>query len=221
MGACIFGVYFHFFVDNYWNEENLFRSVLLFAWLTFFWELYLSFRQYKMYVSVTTVPVEFAGVLDQTTLTKARLYNIDKYKFGFVNGIWDQCLSTVSGVILLTNVLPFLWKVSGDVLVSVGLSEHSEILRTVLFAMIGSFLSTIINTPWSMYNTFVVEEKHGFNNQTIGFYFKDKVKKFLVSQVISSLVIAAATFIIKSGGQYFFIYLWLFCSLVVFLFMTV
>ena len=56
--------------------------------------------------------------------------------------------------------------------------------------------------------------------QTIGFYFKDLVKKLAVMLVISLPLVAALIYIIKWGGQYFFIYTWIF-TLVVTLVSTV
>lgn len=34
---------------------------------------------------------------------------------------------------------------------------------------------TLIGLPFSLYSTFVVEAKHGFNKQTLGLFFADKV----------------------------------------------
>lgn len=84
-----------------------------------------------------------------------------------------------------------------------------------------SVISLILDLPWNLYYTFVLEEKHGFNKYTLGFYFWDKVKKFLLMTTISMLIISLTIKIILIGGQYFFIYLWLFCSLVVLLFATI
>lgn len=39
-------------------------------------------------------------------------------------------------------------------------------------------LQTIIGLPFSLYSTFVVEERHGFNKQTLGLFFADKVRAY-------------------------------------------
>lgn len=46
--------------------------------------------------------------------------------------------------------------------------------------------------------------------QTIGFFLKDAVKKFVVTQCILLPVTSLLLYIIKIGGDYFFIYAWLF-----------
>ncbi|XP_054163696.1 CAAX prenyl protease 1 homolog [Oppia nitens] len=209
--------FFHQLVDNYWTPTNIFASVLVFSWIVFIWDLYLSRRQYKVYKSVVEVPTELIGVLDRDTLTKARDYNIDKSRFGFYASIWNQCLNTV---ILWTEAIPLLWRYSGVVVSRVGYKDN-EILQTLTFVLIGSVISTIIDLPWSLYHTFIVEQKHGFNKQTPAFYAKDKLKKFVITQAIISPILSVAIWIVKIGGDYFFVYLWAFVFVVTLFLMTV
>ena len=79
----------------------------------------------------------------------------------------------------------YLLFVSGDLLVNFGYQPSDEIYRSIVFTFLSNVFSTIIGLPFSIYSTFVLEEKHGFNQQTAVFYIKDQVKKFLVSQVNS------------------------------------
>ncbi|CAG2110477.1 unnamed protein product [Medioppia subpectinata] len=205
-------------ITTFWTPNNIFFSVLVFTWIVFAWDLYLSRRQYKIYKSVTEVPTELIGVLDTETLVKARDYNIDKSCFGFYSSIWNQLLSTL---ILWTEAIPMLWHFAGRTISRVGYTTDNEILQTLAFVLIGSVISTIIDLPWSLYHTFVIEERHGFNKQTMGFYAKDKVKKFVIMQAIISPILSMAIWIVKWGGDYFFIYLWAFCFIITLLLMTV
>lgn len=50
--------------------------------------------------------------------------------------------------------------------------------------------------------------------QTLGFFFKDAIKKFIVTQCILLPVTSLLLYIIKIGGDYFFIYAWLFTLVV-------
>ncbi|CAB1330635.1 unnamed protein product [Coregonus sp. 'balchen'] len=88
---------------------------------------------------------------------------------------------------------------------------YSETEGTSLsFLMLATLFSAFTGLPWSIYNTFVIEEKHGFNQQTLGFFLKDAVKKFIVTQCILLPVTSLLLYIIKIGGDFFFIYAWLF-----------
>lgn len=93
-------------------------------------------------------------------------------------------------------------------------------------------LELVLTTPWSLYDVFVIEEKHGFNKQvckikqileyqqslpsflfqTFTIFIKDQLTKFIVVNVISVPIIAISILLIKWAGDSFFIYLWLFAS---------
>ena len=75
--------------------------------------------------------------------------------------------------------------------------------------------------PFSIYRVFVLEQRHGFNKQTPTFYAKDQIKKFVIGQIIQSPILAAVIKIVYLGGDYFFIYLWMFAVLITLFLMTV
>ena len=45
------------------------------------------------------------------------------------------------------------------------LGTHTQVIQTVVFLLLVLTYSTITEIPWSVYSTFVLEEKHGFNKQ--------------------------------------------------------
>lgn len=76
--------------ENMFSEEEIFYSVLVFLWIVYFWESYLSSRQRYLARTVEKVPKELEKVLDQETFTKARLYSLDKSTYGFWSGLYHQ-----------------------------------------------------------------------------------------------------------------------------------
>lgn len=221
MSKCIFGVYLRPYIDLVAgvlrDPATVFQLVLLFIWLQFFFEMYLSVRQYLVYKKNASIPTQLAGVLDGDTFTKARAYQMDKTQFSFFSSTWGQLVTTA---ILVFNGIPWLWNASGNVLRSFGHGQE-EVVQTLVFVFLGAVISTVLDLPFSMYSTFVIEERHGFNKQTLGFYAKDKLKKFVVSQAIAAPILSLAVVIIKNGGDYFFVYLWGFCFVITLLLMTV
>ncbi|XP_022289103.2 CAAX prenyl protease 1 homolog isoform X1 [Crassostrea virginica] len=187
------------------SEQEIFYSVLAFLWVVYFWESYLSSRQRYLARTVEKVPKELESVLDQETFTKARLYSLDKSTYGFWSGIYHQIESTL---ILCLGALPFVWKLSGRIIGQFGYNEDYEILQSITFILIFMLYSTITSLPWSLYETFVLEEKHGFNKQTLPFFIKDTIKKLLVGMALSLPIVSLLIYIIKIGGDYFFIYAW-------------
>ncbi|CAG2178693.1 unnamed protein product [Oppiella nova] len=87
--------------------------------------------------------------------------------------------------------------------------------------MIGSLLSAISGLPISLYRTFVVEQSYGFNKQTIGFYAKDRLMKYVVMQTILAVIISATLYIVQHSGQYVWLYLWFFSFVVTLVLMTI
>lgn len=71
-------------------------------------------------------------------------------------------------------------------------------------------ISTIASLPFSLYSTFVIEERHGFNKQTLKLYFSDLIKGHLVGAAIGMPFLAGFLKIIKISGENFYLYVWLF-----------
>ncbi|KAK2187946.1 hypothetical protein NP493_149g03019 [Ridgeia piscesae] len=200
------------------QDIDILNTVITFLWIVYLWEAYLSYRQGCLYKSAREVPDELKDVLDKETFEKARLYQIDKREFGFWSGLYSQFETTL---ILFFGGLPFLWAVSGRFIQRFGLGPEYEITQSLVFVLAEVLFSTVISLPWSLYSTFVIEERHGFNKQTLGFFFKDKVKKLVVAMAIALPIVALLIYIIKVGGDYFFIYAWLFMFTISLLLMTV
>lgn len=68
----------------------------------------------------------------------------------------------------------------------------------------------IVHMPFELYSIFVIEERHGFNKQTIGLFFMDKVKMLGLSFIFGVPVLSAILHIIKWGGEWFWLYVWAF-----------
>ncbi|XP_049787802.1 CAAX prenyl protease 1 homolog [Schistocerca cancellata] len=189
------------------EEQKIFYGILTFMIVEFLWELYLSIRQHHVYEHAVRVPNELKDILTHETYEKARIYGLDRCTFSIVKDIFGMVLSVA---IMLFDGIPYFWDLSERIISAFGYSSHNEILQSVTFGFILYTFSTIINLPLVVYNTFVLEEKHGFNKQTVGFFVKDKLKSFAVSQVIFTPLLAAMVYIVQIGGKYFFLYLWMF-----------
>jgi len=201
------------------DPGTIFYGVLGFMWIEFLWEGYIGYRQKKVYKNNTEVPPELSSFLDKDTFTKARLYALDKAEFGAVQGWFNQILSTA---IIWFMGYRYFWDLAGSTVTSLGYDvSDNEIIMSLLFTFYMSIFSTITGLPFSIYSTFVVEERHGFNKQTPGFYAKDQIKKFVVGQVIQSPILAGIIKIVFWGGDYFFIYLWVFAVLMTLFLMTI
>ncbi|XP_037097756.1 CAAX prenyl protease 1 homolog [Syngnathus acus] len=195
------------FINELPVEKQIFYAVLGFSWTVYIWEAYLSHRQRRTYRSTTRVPQELEKVIDSETFEKSRLYQLDKSNFSFWSGLYSETEGTL---ILVLGGIPLLWGLAGAGTKHFGFGPEYEITQSLVFLTLATLFTALTGLPWSMYNTFVIEEKHGFNQQTLGFFIKDAVKKFAVTQCILLPVTSLLLYIIKIGGDYFFIYAWLF-----------
>ena len=55
----------------------------------------------------------------------------------------------------------------------------------------------VMELPWSVYSTFVVEQRHGFNKQTPGLFIQDLVTSLLLGAVLIPPITAGFTYIIQ------------------------
>jgi len=201
------------------DSGTIFNCVLGFMWIEFLWEGYIGYRQKKIYKSRLSVPKELESILDQETFSKARLYALDKASFGAVEGWFSQILSTC--VIWFMGYKVF-WTFATSSVEHFGLvASENEVLVSILFSLYLSVFSTLTGLPFSVYKEFVLEQKHGFNKQTPGFYVKDQIKKFVIGQLIQAPILAGIIKIVYWGGDHFYIYLWLFVVLITLFLMTV
>lgn len=116
------------------------------------------------------------------------------------------------------------WVLTGPMLTGFGYWPSTwdvEIGRSIAFSILAMGFNNIVGLPLSLYSTFVLEEKHGFNKQTFGFFVKDFIKKIIVSIIITSPIVGLLVKIVQAGGQYFFVWLWVFCFIVLMFLMTI
>lgn len=114
--------------------------------------------------------------MDSETFEKSRLYQLDKSTFSFWSGLYSEVEGTF---ILLFGGIPYLWKLSGRFCGYAGFGPEYEITQSLVFLLLATLFSALTGLPWSLYNTFVIEEKHGFNHQTLDFFMKDAIKNLL------------------------------------------
>eukprot|EP01135_Chromosphaera_perkinsii_P001083 Nk52_evm33s158 gene=Nk52_evmTU33s158 len=183
--------------------EYFFWSIA-FCNLMFVFETYLEWRHGRKFTE-KEIPKEIQGLVDRETFDKSRSYGRDKCLFSLFRSVFSQ---TETMMVLMFGGLPYIWNLAGYLLDDY--EVKGEIGQSVLFMFLFQVYETALSLPWSVYYTFVVEEKHGFNKQDGWFFFKDTVKSFILSTVVTSVVVSCVVYLVHWGGPYFYIYVWLF-----------
>ncbi|KAL3276671.1 hypothetical protein HHI36_012041 [Cryptolaemus montrouzieri] len=187
--------------------------ILSFLWIEYLWELYLSVRQHKKVLKAQQVPKELKNVMNEETFQKARLYTLAKSQFGFVKDTFSIIISTI---VIYGELLSEFWETS-----RIMSPYPGEVATSCVWLFTLSSLSTIIDLPFTIYYTFVLEEKFGFNKQTAGFFIWDKVKSFCINQIFCLMIASVVIIIVKNGGDYFFIWLWAVVCLITLVILTI
>lgn len=92
--------------------------------------------------------------------------------FSFISNLFTTAVS----VLLLVNwYMPKLWYASTALAVHFGYNRSHEVLITVIYNLLDSGKDLLLGLPFGLYSTFVVEQRHGFNKQSLGLFVKDQV----------------------------------------------
>ena len=156
----------------------------------------------------------------QEKFRKAQSYGLDKIQFGMFASLYDV-VESVS--FLLLGFAPLTWdftsKLGADWF---GWTEvANEIKISLLWLLVVTLIGTITKLPFELYSTFQIERKHGFNQQTLRLFFTDQIKTLALTCVIGGPFVATMLYIIKAGGQYFYLYVWAFFFVFSILMMTI
>lgn len=128
------------------------------------------------------------------TLAKAKVAQLDILIDAFVLVGWTLLggLSALNAAVL-SYMEPGLWQ---------------QVVLVLAFTLVGG----LIDLPLSLYQTFVLEQKFGFNKMTWKLWFSDSVKGLLLGLVLGVPLIAMVLWLMQAGGAYW--WLWTWCALV-------
>ena len=128
--------------------------------------------------------------------------------------------------LVLLGFLPFVWDTAAVFCAEWGLLSYTsnpiqeEIVITTIFVCILGLHEIIVRLPFSIYKTFVIEEKHGFNKTTLVLFLRDKVVSAIVGFITGVPVISLLIWVVRIGGPYFYFYVWVLLFIVSTIFMT-
>ncbi|MCP9291687.1 M48 family metallopeptidase [Gracilimonas sediminicola] len=144
------------------------------------------------------LPEEFEGVYDEDTYAKSQEYTKVRTKFGFLTGGFDLAL-----------VLGF-WFSGGfnwlDQIVRAW--GFGELVTGLTYIGILLLAKTILNLPFSIYSTFVIEERFGFNKTTPKTFVLDMVKGLGLGLLIGTPLLAGILWFFMYAGDLAWLYAW-------------
>jgi len=150
------------------------------------------------------LPPEFAGTYDQSKYDESQKYASVTIKFG----LYENGYSTAITIVFLLcggfNIVDIWARNLG----------YGEIITGLIFSGILISLSFFSSLPFSIYSTFFIEERFGFNRTTIKTFILDIVKASVLALILGGPLLALLLWFFMSSGSYG----WLFCWIGVFIF---
>lgn len=176
--------------------NNLFYIIIAILVIQFLLETALDYLNAKRYSH--PVPDELSDVFDADEYQKSQEYKKTNYQFGI--------LSSTFSLLLTLGFLFFGGFERVDSLAR-SFSDNSIVVALIFFGVI-LIGSDIVTTPFSYYQTFMIEERFGFNKSTKKLFFLDKLKGWLMMAVVGGGILALVIWFFQWAGTNFWIYAW-------------
>ena len=173
-----------------------FAVTLMASMLLKFW---LSTRQMRHVAQHRgAVPAAFADRITLAAHQKAADYTLAQGKLGLLELAWGTAATLgwtlMGGLSWLNQTL--LQSMSA------GIAQQVTLLAT--FAVIGS----IIDLPFTVYRTFVLEQRFGFNRTTVSLWLKDLAKSAVLSVAIGLPIAALVLWVMGATGTLWWLWTW-------------
>lgn len=185
-----------FHVRHSMNSETIFVLILIFLTVDFILERLLSLLNIKH--SKLPLPQLISDIYDNEKYRKQQEYFRVNSSFGMITSTFSFTL-----IMLMLFLRGFGWL---DGLVS-NISEN-EIIRSLVFFGILFIVNDLISIPFEWYDTFVIEERFGFNKTTRKTFLLDKLKGYLLTIIIGGLLLTAIIYIYQFTPEYFWLIAW-------------
>ncbi|MBV2164690.1 MAG: M48 family metallopeptidase [Comamonas sp.] len=146
----------------------------------------------------SAVPAAFAEKIPLAAHQKAADYTLAKAQVALLQLAWGAVL------LLGWTLLGGLDALHQGLLAWMGPGLGQQVVLVAAFALI----SGLLELPFSAYQTFVVEQRFGFNQSTPGLWLGDLLKSTLLAAVIGLPLVAAVLWLMQAAGSLWWLWAW-------------
>jgi len=162
------------------------------------WLDYLNSKKFS-----TELPEELKDVYDAGQYKKSQEYKKVNDRFSLITSSFSLLL--ISGMLISGGFnLVDNWARS--------FTGHTILIALIFFGIL-AIASDILNLPFTLYDTFVIEEKFGFNKTTARIFMLDKLKGYLLGAVIGGGILSLIIWFYQLTTTSFWLYAWIAVSL--------
>ena len=144
-----------------------------------------------------TLPNSLVGIYDEEKYAKSQQYGADQTRLSWIS-------STFNVIVMITFLIAGGF---GGLDAWLATFFETGLIKTLVFFGIIGLASSIINLPFSIYATFVIEERYGFNKTTPKTFLLDLVKGMIVGAIIGGLLLGAFVWF-HNNVELWWLYAW-------------
>ena len=174
--------------------HTLFIIILVIPIAGYLTERYLEYLNRKMWSP--DLPDSLKGICDEEEYRKSQLYYRENKSLSF----W----SSTFNIALIIAMIGFGGFALADIAAR-SLSANLVLVALAFFGIIG-LGSDLVNIPFSIYDTFVIEKKFGFNTMSVRTFITDHLKSWFLALIVGGPVLALITWVYYRTGSNFWIY---------------
>ncbi len=181
-------------------EQTLFIIIIAIIIFDFILDRVMDYLNASRWSNI--LPNELKGIYDEDKYRKSQDYQRDNMRLGLLT-------SSLSFVLIIAFLLlgGFGWL---DGMVR-QFTEHPILMALLFFGIIG-LASDVLSTPFDVYDTFVIEEKYGFNKTTPKTYVLDKLKGWMLGLLLGGGILSLFVWFYNVAGNLFWLYAWIFLT---------
>ncbi len=145
-----------------------------------------------------SVPDAFEGKISLDEHQKAADYTVTKTRFGRLPMLYD------AGLLLIWTLGGGLDWLDQTVIAA----EFSPITTGIIVILAFMLISSLLELPFSIYTTFVIEERFGFNRTTLKTFIIDIFKGGALALILGVPLLWIILWLMEKSGELWWIYAW-------------
>ncbi len=177
-------------------HNTIYYLIIVFPVVGFIIERYLDYLNSKMWSD--TLPDKLTGICDSDEYRKTQLYEKENKKLSFWSSSFN--LLVILAMIILGG-FSFVDEIARS------FSLNMVLVALIFFGIIG-LASDLINIPFGVFDTFVIEKKFGFNTMKARTFITDHIKSWFLTLIIGAPVLGLITWFYYKTGRNFWLFAW-------------
>lgn len=182
------------------SSESVFILLIVVIILNFLKDVFLDYLNSKNFDN--KIPKIISDVYNSEKYLKSQEYKKSQYEFSKYSKIYSLivvlCFFYFDGFLILDTFCRELF-------------DNSILISLTFFGII-FFGNEVLSLPFSIFFTFVIEEKFGFNKTTIKTYISDRLKSWILTILFGGGILSFIIFQEQLIGENFWIVAWMFVT---------